>query len=279
MSGKYATKGEATAATETKLDFSPAAIRRQVTTETAQKPYVLYPLALGILGVLATMLLEPSLFTIGVAAGGILAGLGGWLVNVTLRNQVHVSKHLAGLRRLLAERVNESIHNLKHDLSEVAAHDGLQQLKRLEDKYTTFQEMLQRKLDTDELTYDRYLGMTEQVYLAGLDNLNRIAAIMKSISAMDVSYLKSRISELREKKALKKTEESELEALVARLQLRKTQEDKVHSLLSQNEEAMTRMDTLMAALADMGPGQSRATMDMESAMQELERLAQRAQDY
>ena len=261
------------------LDFSPSAIRRQVVREAIQKPYVLYPIATAILGGVAVLLLGPSTLFLGAAVAGSLIGVGAWLIDTTLRKEKHVASHLSRLRQVLAERVTDSIHNLERDLKAVGSREGLDQLVRLQAKYTTFEELLRSKLNKNELTYDRYLGMTEQVYLAGLDNLNSIAAIKKSISAMNLDHIRKRGRELTRLANPNSAEKKELAALKERHQLRKSQEEKVSILLSQNEEAMTTMDRLMAALAEMNPGLSRATMGMEDAMEELERLAERSRDY
>ena len=279
MAGRYAKKQRHRSGESVRLDFSPAAIRREVAKETVQKPYVLYPIAAAVLGTMATILLGPSLLFTTAIVGGSLAGLGSIIMDTTLRKETHIAQHLSRLRTILAERVKDSIHNLKRDLTSVNSKEGLKQLTRLQDKYTTFQELLRAKLNKNELTYDRYLGMTEQVYLAGLDNLNSVAGIMKSISAMDIEHIEARSRELAQITAPNSAEEKELAALQARLQLRSTQQQKIGTLLSQNEEAMTTMDRLMAALAEMDSGLSRASMDMESAMQELERLARRAKEY
>lgn len=279
MTGRYEQRKGRGDIKSVKLDFSPRAIRQEVTKETLQKPYVLYPVAAAILGGLASVLLGPSLLFSSLIIGGSLVGMGSWLIDSTIRKETHAAKHLGRLRRILAERVNESIHNLKQDLARVNSEEGLRQLTRLQAKYSTFQELLRRKLNKNELTYDRYLGMTEQVYLAGLDNLNSIAGIMKSISAMDRKHIEKRTRELNALTSPSGAEKKELAALQARHQLWVEQQRKIRTLLSQNEEAMTTMDRLMAALAEMDPGFSRATMDMETAMQELERLTIRTKDY
>ncbi len=279
MAGQYAKKQRQRTGKSIKLDFSPTAIRREVARETLQKPYVLYPVAVAVLGALASVLLGPSLLFSSALIGGSLAGLGSWILDTTLRKETHVAQHLNDLRSILAKRVKDSIHNLKRDLTRINAQEGLNQLTRLQDKYTVFQELLRGKLNKNELTYNRYLGMTEQVYLAGLDNLNSIAAIMKSISAMDTAHIQGRSRELEQVTNPNTAEKKELTALQARDHLRLSQQQKVRTLLSQNEEAMTTMDKLMAALAEMDSGLSRATMDMESAMQELERLTLRAKKY
>jgi hypothetical protein len=54
------------------------------------------------------------------------------------------------------------------------------------------------------------------------------------------------------------------------------QKAKIERLLAQNEEALGRFDAAIAAIGDMKTGAEGATMDMESAMSELARIAKRA---
>jgi hypothetical protein len=265
--------------TPMKLDFSPVALRRQVRRETLQKPYVLYPAAVAIVGGFSVLILGASLLAVGALLLGSVAVGAALVVDLLLRREVLTARHLHRLRHILAERVGDSIHNLRRNLEEVQSLEGVQQLDRLENKYATFKELLQQRLNAHELTYTRYLGMTEQVYLAGLDNLNSIAGISKSMSALDLPYIQQRIQNLGRQAQLSVAETKELETLQKRLQLRESQQEKIQILFSQNEEAMTTINHLMAVLAEMNTGRSRARMDMEDSLKELEQLAERSSRY
>jgi hypothetical protein len=260
-------------------DFSPKAVSRAVLKSTAQNPLVLYPLALGILGGLAAALLSPMGMFVITAGIGTTLGLGTWLVDATLRRDKHASAYLQRMHRLLAGRVEQSIKRLQTDLQHLDSQRGLSQVRRLQTKYDTFQSLLQRKLDPGELTYSRYLGMTEQVFLAGLDNLGRVVNILQAVRVIDENHIRQRLQELDGLTQRTRVHDSEYQALSERLQLRSAQLDKTDALLMQNETAMTQMDRIMAAIAEMDTSRPRATMDMESAMQELQRLAERAHTY
>lgn len=265
--------------TPIKLDFSPSAVRRQVLRETLQKPYVLYPAACAIVGGLALLILGMSVLAVVALLLGSLCTALALLLDLVLRRELVAARHLHRLRNILAERVGDSIHNLRRDLEELGYSEGVQQLERLENKYNTFKELLQQRLNAHELTYTRYLGMTEQVYLAGLDNLNSIAGMRKSMSAMDLRYIEQRIQTLAALQQPSGAEKKELEALQKSLHLRESQREKIHILFSQNEEAMTTINQLMAGLAEMNTRRSRAKMDMENALKELEQLAERSSRY
>src|SRR5438477_12494898 len=86
-------------------DFSPRAVSRAVLHETLQKPYVLYPTAVGLLGGLAALVLSPTMLFVAPAAIGLSLGLGGWALDYTLRRDQHAADYLKRLHETLAGRV------------------------------------------------------------------------------------------------------------------------------------------------------------------------------
>jgi len=265
--------------THSKPDLSPAAIHKEVTKKTLQKPYVLYPLAAGLLGGLAAVVLEPAAYLVIPAIIGALAGAGAWIYDMTLRRQFHAGEYLKKIHAILESDRKDSLKRLKLALQDVEAEAELNQLQRLQAKYDTFEELLRRKLNPGELSFNRYLSMAEQVFLAALDNLKHIADIKKSIAAIDEKHIRKRIGKLGNAASDSASLNQEREALMQRLQLLQQQRDKIQTLMTQNEAAMTKMDEVMAAVAEMTTTNRRATMDIEDAMMELERLAQRGVDY
>jgi hypothetical protein len=272
MTNKY----ESAANAHSLPDFSRKAIGRQVVTVTAQKPYVLYPLAIGLLGGLSALLLGTPLLP-ALVGGGI--GIGAWILDNTLRRGHHANEYVAQLHELLVQRTRASLASLQTELQQLGETDGFDQLQRLTEKYETFESLLRRKLNPAELTFGRYLGMAEQLYLGGLDNLNTIANIRRSLNAIHASHIDQRTDKIYGDGHIDETEQQEWEALSRRRALLEQQRTQVDSLLAQNESAMTRLDEVMASIATLNLGDRRATMDIEQAMMELEELARRSADY
>jgi hypothetical protein len=261
------------------VDFSRSAVSRAVLASTLQQPYVLYPALVGVLGFAAAAAFGPSLMFLFPAVAGTLIGGGGWALDYFLRRNQHASRYLQGIREALSGRRDQTIQELMQELGELGYAEGLSQLGRLQEKYQAFEELLGKKLSPSELTYGRYLGMAEQVFLAGLDNLQRIAHTLASVETIDVAYVQRRIGDLEQLGTPSETRRRELEALQDRLVLRRTQLDKVDRWQAQNEQAMTQMDQTMAAIAAMTTAQGHAGTDLETAMKELQVLAGRASDY
>src|SRR5262249_35137898 len=106
--------------------------------------------------------------------------------------------------------------------------------------------------------------------------LGRIADTLKGLSAIDAKHAERRLQELKSDGIESKAQDQEIASLTDRLQLLDHQRERIDALLAENEAAMTQIDHVMAAIADLAPSASHATMTMESAMQELKELAARA---
>lgn len=259
-------------------DFSKSAINSAVLRTTLQHPSVLYPGAVGILGGAAALLLGPSTLLLALMAGGIsIAGLA-LSTNFGFRREYFANNYIKQLYQDMEKERHQRKDQLKIALKEVNSKEGLSQFSRLSEKFSAFEAMLGEKLQPGELTYGRYLGMAEQVYLAALDNLSSMVHAVKSMNVINTDYVNQRIQELNSQKSGPETDE-EIESLKDRLELKQKQQKKVQSLLSQNEKAMTKMDLTIASIADMRTEEARASMDIEAAMNELQRLAHKAKDY
>ena len=92
-------------------------------------------------------------------------------------------------------------------------------------------------------------------------------------------YVKKNLRELSGKKNHSPSDMKEIEALKKRLRLWKEQIQKVDDLLSINEEAMTKMEEATAAIASLNTGGAFASTNFETAMEQLQEMAQRAQIY
>jgi len=261
------------------IDFSPSAVSRAVLGHTLSRPHVLYPLAVGLLGGLATVALGPATLFVVPAVAGTALGLGGWAVDYGFRRERHAENYLRRLQASLAGRVDETIAQLRQEFGQLQYAPGTAQLAALRDKYEAFDALLRRKLNPSEMTFTRYLGMAEQVFLAGLDNLTRIADTLRGLAAIDVRHIDARLMHLHGDGVESEAQDREIATLNERRVLRARQNERIDAWLSENERAMTQIDHAMAAIAALDTSQGHAQMDMESAMAELRRLAERAPQY
>ena len=266
-------------ADNTPIDFSPQAVRRAVLKQTLQRPGVLYPTAIGCLGGLASLLLGPAAIFVVPALLGVTVGAGSWAVDNTLNQQKNSAEYLLRLRERISGQRSASLLRLQGNLAKLGFQAGLEQLDQLQKKFDAFQALLGRKLNPEELTFGRYLGMTEQVFLAGIDNLNRVADTLLALATIDVAKLQARIHELETDNVESKGQDLEIQTLRARIVFHDQQRERIDQWLAENETAISQMDQVMAAIADLDTSTGHASMTMEAAMQELKGLAARTSSY
>lgn len=259
-------------------DLSQGAIRRAVLSASLQHPSVVYPAALGIVGGIAAAVITASPAVIATAITATATAATALAVNVFLRHDRIASSYLQALRQKLAAEREERLADLASDLTEVSSVEGIRQLGRFVEKIETFQSVLQEKLSPRELTFERFFAIAEAVFLAGIDNLRAVHLAMKALGAIDEPYLHDRIGAL-ESGAESQTPSMELKGLRDQLAQAGALHARVRERLGENELALAELDRATAAIGDMRTGSSRPTMDMETAMAELARIAERSSQY
>jgi len=258
-------------------DISTATIKKAVISTTLQKPLTVYPATAGALGAFYALLFGTNIFAlVAMIAGGGFT-LFNWIYEYYIKGDAHANQFVTAYRKELEKRRVEALKHLEAELSEINNDEAVHQVSLFRRKYDNFQSILDRKLDTTELTYNRYLSIAEQVFLNGLDNLENAAIALKSISTINVDRIQNEISKMQQ--GLSKNNEARIVELKARIALHETQSKRVTELLLINERALTQLDQVAAKLANIDTRQNHAHVDMEDAMDELRRLIERADGY
>ena len=262
---------------DNRQDLTPAAIRRAVFGQSLQHPAVVYPAVLGVLGGFGAALVAGSPLLLGAAAVAGGAAVVALATNFFLRHDRIAGSYLESVRKRLAAERQSQIADLAEDLKEVKAAEASRQLERFVEKISTFQTVLAERLSPSELTFARFSAIAEAVFLAGVDNLRAIHLALKSLQAVDEPYLTQRLKELARVKA--DNPGGEEKGLRDQLDHAHVLRERVKERLGQNEQAMAELDRATAAVGEMKTGADRPSLDMESAMQELARIAQRSAAY
>jgi hypothetical protein len=166
---------------------------------------------------------------------------------------------------------------LLRELHALGFAEGAEQVEMLGDKYRNLAEILGRRLDAGEVTYGRYLGMAQRVYLAAIENLQDVAILLRSISTIDPQALALRIADLKQRHDFPVPEA--IRAIEERRALYEGQRQRIGTLLSQTEAAMTALDHTCAALAGSRTAKGLTDASIEEAMTDLAALADRTGRY
>lgn len=260
-------------------DLSPSAIRRAVFGQSLQHPSFVYPAMLGALGGIGAVFIAGSPLVLGavVLAGG--AAAAALAVNYFVRHDRIAGNYLAHVREQMAAQREAQIADLAADLKEVKATEASRQLERITGKITTFQAVLTERLSPRELTFARFSAIAEAVFLAAIDNLRAIHLSLKTLQTIDEKYINERLQQLGARKGGATEDTPEVKGLKDQLAQAATLRERIKARLGQNELAMAELDRATTAVGEMRTGSDRPTLDMETAMQELARIAQRSADY
>lgn len=255
--------------------LSAADIKRSVLLDTLQRPLALYPVVIAILGLFYCLMIEPLAMLWALAGFAFTLAIVYWLIAYFIRGQSFALNAVAAFHQDIVSQREAAISKLQQQLAEFEQAQGAAQVQQLKQKFDAFQDVLNLKLNQQELAYARYLTMAEQVFLAAVDNLNDAVSSLKGIAAIDEKRLKQQL------KALGKTplEQEQKAALEERLKLFHDTQQRVVSLFTDNEKAMTQLDKVSSQLARISTKQGHANMELEHAMAEMRILAQRAKKY
>lgn len=256
--------------TETQLNAEK--IKKATLNASVQQPVAVYPTSVGVLAGAYALAFGLNPVVAGICLGGLAVGCGGWLFEYFVRGKTHALNIVNRLRAELAQQRRESIERIRGELNALQHQEALQQLEQLTRKFQNFEAVLGKKLDSGELTYNRYLGIAEQVFLNALDNLEQLAFALQSIAAINMESINNRLRGMAD-------DSEERAPLLERAQLWHDQHEKADDLLLENEHAMTQLDRVSARLAEIRTREGHAHMDMENAMAELENLISKASQY
>jgi hypothetical protein len=270
-----------------KIDFSQDAIQKAVRGKIIQNPVSLYTTALGTVGVVASTILFPGILLVVCSVGLIAFGIISGIVNFAARKSVFETKHLAYLNKLLDNQKKMVLARLQRELKKFSTSKDLklysgqavQQFEKIQKKFDNFKRILSEKFDTSEITYGRFFGTTEQLYLSVLDNLEDIVNSLATITNIDDSYIKERVTHLKSLESPEDADKRELETLKTRQDLKKNSLEQINELLTINEEAMTQIDLSMSTISQTKTKMGRASIDMEVARKDLEELINRTKKY
>ena len=179
--------------------------------------------------------------------------------------------HLRKRHEMRTGAHREKVATLRDALIGTAGVKSAEQLNLIEHKMATLRAVLLERLDAGELTFHRYLRTAEQVYLSGLDNLNEIKVAATARQAIDTSYLARSAQDAKT--------DTERAAIAERAGHAKSLDEKIDTLTAQNEQIMSALDATTTAMAHTQMNAGGATLDADSAMAELARLAERTARY
>lgn len=230
-------------------------------------------------GILTSILLGTGI-GIPIIGGALLLGGGTWAWKRFFKGDKFFDQYRDHLRQLLDEDTERRRHELQQSLEAYGNNHASEQLEQFQTKIKVFIEILDMKFpDKSQLTYNRYYTISQEVFLSGIDNLNEVLLIHKTLDAINIDYIDRSLQGLegREQEAVTKRERSSL--LQSRQQYQDQQQD-IKNLMAQNEEALCKLDEAIVQVQDIKrSSNNEGQLDMEASMEQLHRMAQQSYKF
>ncbi|SDK73404.1 hypothetical protein SAMN05421823_103410 [Catalinimonas alkaloidigena] len=256
----------------TYADLSPGALRRARRQHAFGHWTFRYSLVAVASSLVAMGLFGMSeiLFFLAASSSTLSAASVSW--NYLANPDEVESRYVERIQRQLAQQTQERRTQLRAYLTEYNGQRGLVQMESLQKQFDALVEMLQTKFETTELTYQRYYGIAQEVFLASIDNLSEVALSLQSIDGIDVFEIQRRLK-------APILMPGEREALQKRLALYEAEKRDIEQRYLENERAQTQIAETTVAISNIDVSNKEARLTMEEAMRELVELTKRAHEY
>jgi len=257
-------------------DFEEQAIIRALNKSIIDNWFVGATIGAIPVGILTSILLGTGV-GIPIIGGALLLGGGTWAWKRFFKGDKFFDQYRVHLRQLLDEDTERRRHELQKSLEAYGNKHACEQLEQFQIKIKVFIEILDLKFpDKNQLTYNRYYTISQEVFLSGIDNLNDVLLMHKTLDAIDMDYIERSLLmlEKREQDAATKRERSSL--LQSKQQYLAQQQD-IKSLMAQNEEALSKLDEAIVQVQDIKrSANNESQLDMEASIEQLHRMAQQS---
>lgn len=236
------------------------------------------------IGAIPVGILTAILFGTGVGVpiigGALILGGGTWAWKRFFRGDKFSESYRIHLRNLIEEDTERRRNELQKALDAYGNKHAGEQLEQFQTKIKVFIEILDLKFpDKNQLTYNRYYTIAQEVFLSGIDNLNEVLLIHKTLDAIDIDYIERSLQRIEKRDADEVTKRERNSLLQSRQQYIDQQQD-IKNLMAQNEEALGKLDEAIVQVQDIKrSANNEARIDMEASMEQLHRMAQQSYKF
>jgi len=255
-------------------DFEEEAIKQALNKSIMDNWFVGATIGAIPVGILTAILLGTGV-GVPIIGGAILLGGGTWAWKRFINGDKFFEQYRNHLRQLLDEDTERRRYELQQSLDAYGNKHACEQLEQFRNKIKVFIEILNVKFpDKNQLTYNRYYTIAQEVFLSGMDNLKEVLLIHKTLDAIDMDYIERSLLRL-EKRGNDTTAKRELNSLLQSKQQYLDQQQDIKDLMAQNEEALSKLDEAIVQVQEIKRSEiNEGQLDMEASIEQLHRMAQ-----
>ena len=246
------------------------AARREALSFSFWTDGVVYPLLVGALGVVSAIVAGADAVSVSMATTGILLGIAIWIWGYLRRRDQHAAL-------IMKERASYLVNKRDHELVRLDAKlraDGMteasEQIRELRAGFDAFRSVLEKKLSSGELGYQRFRIVLEELFLSALDNLEHAVERLHAALALGIDGVNDRIRAIEEVGDDPNSMESiELQRARTRYQ---ALTNSATELFEQNKAILVTLQSSCERITSVEAHRSRARRELDAVLSEVSSL-------
>jgi hypothetical protein len=171
----------------------------------------------------------------------------------------------------ILSKLPTNLHELGRDLEAQGTQKGAGQLKELYTAFSGLTAMLGNKFEIDEKAYTSYLHIAKDLYEGGIDNLNKIKALLQTTGVIEVNEITERLNSLENMEG--RTVKAEMEELKKRKKMRESTSKMVEDLFVENEQIINSILDTTVSLSQIKHSDDMSDDMIKEAMELLKEKA------
>lgn len=231
-----------------------------------QHPLNSYPTMLGAISGAFYFLIEP-IMVVGIAGAALATiGIGSLIVNGFIRRDAFA---LEAMQKINAKLERDRIKDMGILSSKLDSELTRQQLDRIQDKFSTFRDVLNERFQKGTITYNRFLSTAQEIFKLSVKRIEEIHLKEKQIAGIDCRGVEKRLRQLNKEDDSDPTVISEKASLQSRIDIKGKNEQRIKEILASNEQAITKFDIVMDQMSE----NECSEQELSFLMEELESVS------
>ena len=169
------------------------AARREALSFSFWTDGVVYPMLAGGIGMFWTGVAGIGLFSVSLAAAGILSGSAFWAWGYRRRRDQHAALIMKERASQLVQKRDQEMMRLEGMLQADGMTEASRQIRDLRAGFDALKTVLEQKLGSGELGYQRFRIVLEELFLSSLDNLEHAVERLHAALAIGIDDVEAKL--------------------------------------------------------------------------------------
>jgi hypothetical protein len=165
------------------------AARREALSFSFWTDGVVYPLLVGGIGISLAVVSGIDVTSVSMATVGLLVGLSYWIWGYTRRRDQHAALIMKERASHLVQKRDQELVRLEARLQNDGTVEASEQIRELRVGFDAFKKVLEQKLSSGELGYQRFRVVLEELFLSALDNLEHAVERLHAALAIGIDEI------------------------------------------------------------------------------------------